>query len=123
MNIKEKHIAVVGVSADHEKYGYQIFDTLRKEGFRVEAVNPKLKELEGAPVYHSLKELPVRPDLVLTVVPPKITEAVVEQAAELGVKELWMQPGSESETAVRKARERGIGVTFNACFMAENMLW
>jgi predicted CoA-binding protein len=123
MDMKDRQIAVVGVSADHEKYGYRIFRSLRDSGFKVEAINPKLKELEGEKVYPSLEQLPRKPDLVITVVPPRVTEKVVDQAADLGVKELWMQPGSESDEAVRKARERGMNVTFNACFMVRHGMW
>ncbi len=122
-DIREKEIAVVGVSSNHAKYGYKIFSTLAGNGFRVEGVNPKLGELEGKRIYPRLKDLPVKPDLVITVVPPSVTETVVDQAAELGIRELWMQPGSESGEAIRKARAKGIAVTYNACFMAGNSLW
>ncbi|MGE5308215.1 MAG: CoA-binding protein [Deltaproteobacteria bacterium] len=122
-DIKEKEIAVVGVSSNREKYGYQIFSDLLNAGFRVQGVNPRLPDLLGRKIYPSLRDLPVKPDMVITVVPPDVTGSVTDQAIELGIKELWMQPGSESEAAVRKAREHGITVTYNACFMVANSVW
>ena len=52
-------------------------------------------------------------DVVLAVsiiTPPAITERVVEEAAELGIEHLWMQPGAESPRAVERARELGLNV-------------
>jgi uncharacterized protein len=122
-DIRTKEIAVVGVSSDPGKYGYKIFESLRREGFKVEGVNPRLKELSGVPVYPSLKDLPEKPDMVITVVPPRVTETVVDEAARLGIRDIWMQPGSESEAAIAKARKQGMHVTFNACFMVSQRLW
>ena len=44
------------------------------------------------------------------ITPPKVTEAVVEEAGRLGIKHLWMQPGAESDAAVSRARELGMNV-------------
>ena len=63
------------------------------------------------------------PDIVITVVPSGVTEKVVEDANELGVKEIWMQPGSESQNAIMKAKEYGIKVTHNACIMINAKIW
>ena len=63
------------------------------------------------------------PDLVITVVPAQVTERIVQECKEMGVREIWMQPGSESETAVKKAKEYGIEVTYNACFMVKHNIW
>jgi predicted CoA-binding protein len=122
-SLREKTIAVVGVSADRAKYGYRIFTDLRAGGMKVEGVNPRLPAIDGVKIYPSLADLPARPDMVITVVPPAVTESVVEQAAQLDIPEIWMQPGSESETAVSKAREKGIKVTYNACFMTGHSFW
>jgi uncharacterized protein len=44
------------------------------------------------------------------ITPPPVTEKVVEEAGRLGIRHVWMQPGAESEAAVRRARELGINV-------------
>jgi len=62
-------------------------------------------------------------DLVITVVPARVTERVVDECKELGIKEIWMQPGSESNAAIDKAKEYGISVVSNACFMVEEGIW
>ncbi len=122
-NIKEKQIALVGVSEREEKYGFKIFRDLIKSGFKVEGINPRGVSVLGRKIYKSLKELPNVPDLVITVVPHEVTERLVEECRELGIKELWMQPGSESALAIQKAKEYGISVAHNACFMVEKGIW
>jgi len=122
-DIKDKDIVVIGVSHRQDKFGFRIFRDLIVAGFKVEGVNPTNGEIAGKKVFSSLKELGRVPDLVITVVPPQVTEKVVEECRLLGVREIWMQPGSESELAVGKAKEYGISVTSNACFMVRQGLW
>ncbi|MCX7766580.1 MAG: CoA-binding protein, partial [Candidatus Sumerlaeia bacterium] len=113
-NYKNKNIAVVGVSANPVKYGHKIFRDLIKAEFRVTGVNPGNGEVLNRKIYKTLKEIEPLPDLVITVVPPEITEKIVEECIELGIKEIWMQPGSESKRAIETAEQNGISVTHNA---------
>ncbi len=123
MNAGEyKLIAVVGVSDDASKYGHKIFRDLLNANFAVKGVNPKGGFVLGNNIYKSLSEIEKRPDLVITVVHPQVTERVVEECNALGVKHIWMQPGSDSDEAVRRAAEYGIKVT-QACFMVNKGVW
>lgn len=117
-----KQIAVVGVSNDAGKYGYKIFRDLLNSGYPVKGVNLKGGFVLGNHIYKSLEELEARPDLVITVVPPAATEAIVEECNKLGVKTVWMQPGSESSAALEKAKAYGIK-TISACFMVQKGIW
>ncbi len=70
--------AVVGVSRKPAKYGHQVYKDLKEAGYAVYAVNPNIDEISGERCYHSLSELPEKPDVVDTVVPPKIPEKAIE---------------------------------------------
>jgi predicted CoA-binding protein len=123
MNPKEfSMIAVVGVSDDASKYGHKIFRDLLNAGYPVKGVNPKGGFVLGSQLYKSLSEMEKRPDLVITVVHPAVTEQVIEECNKLGVKTVWMQPGSESASAIEKAGEYGIK-TITACFMVVKGVW
>ncbi|OGR52217.1 MAG: hypothetical protein A2049_04085 [Elusimicrobia bacterium GWA2_62_23] len=123
MNPKEYSlIAVVGVSDDASKYGHKIFRDLLNAGYPVKGVNPKGGFVLGSQLYKSVSEIEKRPDLVITVVHPAVTEKIVEECNKLGVKTIWMQPGSESAQAVEKAAEYGIK-TITACFMVVKGVW
>jgi predicted CoA-binding protein len=66
-----------------------------------------------------LEKLPVKPDVVNVVVPPKVTEHLVETCKKLGITKVWMQPGSESEKAIKFCEENGINVVYGVCVMVE----
>ena len=115
--MKEK-IAVVGVSKKREKWGYKVYMSLSKSSVAY-PVNPKYDEIEGNKCYPDLKSLPEIPDMVITVVPPEVTEKTVSEAAVLGIKKVWMQPGSESKKAVEYCRKNGIEVVHGACIIRD----
>ncbi len=111
--------AVIGVSRDPEKYGYKVYKDLKKAGYTVYPINPKAESIDGDKCYNSLRELPERPDVVDIVVPPKITERIIKECKELGIKRVWMQPGSESEEAISFCKENNIEVVHSVCVMVE----
>lgn len=115
--------AVVGASRDRSKFGNRVFRSLRDAGYIVFPVNPKGGMLEGAEVYPSLAELPEPPEVVDMVVPPAVTEQVVEEAHRLGLTRIWMQPGAESEAAIAYCHEHGIEVVHDACAMVWKRQW
>ncbi len=111
--------AVVGVSRNPQKYGHQVYKDLKSAGYKVYPVNPNAQEVLGNKCYPCLEELPERPDVVVTVVPPQVTEQVVKTCKELEIKRVWMQPGSESEEAIRFCKENGLEVVYDKCIMVE----
>lgn len=121
--LKAKKIAVVGVSNNEAKFGFRIFRDLIQSGCSVEGINPRAGQILGKKIYPSLKDLPFVPDLVITVVPPEVTDEIVDECQALGIREIWMQPGSESESAIEKAKSFGISVTHNACIMVRTGVW
>jgi predicted CoA-binding protein len=116
---RENVFAVVGASRDPEKYGHQVYRDLLNAGYRVYCVNPNADEILGNKCYPSLEVLPVKPDVVDVVVPPKITEQLVKTCKKLGITKVWMQPGSESETAIKFCEENSIDVVHGVCVMVE----
>jgi len=116
---KQNVFAVVGVSKNPAKYGHQVYIDLKEAGYVVYAVNPNIGEVLGDSCYHSLSELPQKPDVVDTVVPPAVTEGIVKECKELGIARVWMQPGSESEKAINFCVENNIKVVHDVCVMVK----
>ena len=113
----QKKFAVVGATDNPEKYGNQILRNLKNRNYEVYPVNPRLKTVEGMKCYATLSELPVKVDVVDFVVPPAATEAILKECLELGLDRIWLQPGSESETAIRFCRENNLKVVHGVCVM------
>jgi hypothetical protein len=111
------HIAVVGASRDRDKFGYKVLMDLVGAGYQACGVNPSCDEVDGVACYQDLASLPWRPELVITVVPPAVTEKVVREAGEAGITRVWMQPGSESPGAVAFCEANGIELMHDACIM------
>lgn len=113
----KKTIAVVGVSKDEKKFGFKVFKDMIKKGQKVYGINPKADVILGRKIYSNIQDLPEKPDLVITIVSPEVTEKIVDDCISIGIKEIWMQPGSESEKAIKKAQDNRISVIYNACIM------
>lgn len=113
---KKNVFAVVGASRDPQKYGYRVYKDLKSAGYKVYPVNPNAEEVLGDKCYPSLENLPAKPNVV---VPPKVTEEVVKTCEKLGITKVWMQPGSESEKAIKFCEENDIEVVHNVCVMIE----
>ncbi len=111
--------AVIGVSLDPEKYGNKVYFQLKKAGYTVYGVNPKLNEIEGEKIYPNLANLPVKPDAVSVVVPPKATEQVVKDCIDLGITRVWMQPGSENAEAIQNGEAHSIHVIHDQCVLIQ----
>ncbi len=125
--LAQKKIAVVGVSDKRETGCNQSYHRFKGAGYTVYGINPRLTTFEGDPCYPDLKSIPEKPDAVFILTNPKVTEQIVQQCVDLGIKHVWMhcmmgtKPGlsagmtSVSQDAVRMCRENGIAVIPGAC--------
>jgi len=118
---KKNFIAVVGVSQDLDKWGTKIFNSLKKNGFEVVPINPKYVNINGEFCYPTLYEVKEKIDMVISVVSPIVTEKIVVECKKLGINKIWMQPGSESEKAIKFCKTNGIEVIYNACFVVNGL--
>ena len=111
--------AVVGATDNPAKFGCKIYKFLKEAGYQVYAVNPGLTEILGDTCYPSLADLPVKPDGVDVVVPPRVALQVVSQCAELGISTVWLQPGANADEVVEAAQKLNLDVIHDSCIMAE----
>jgi hypothetical protein len=109
--------AVVGVSANRTKFGNVVFRLMGERQFAVYPVHPTLESVEGKRCYRTVADLPEDVRAVVTVVPPAVTEQVVRECLDRGIRHFWMQPGSESPAAVSAARTAGATVVQRECIL------
>ena len=122
MNLNKKDVfAVVGASEDNTKYGHKIFEALLKNGYNAYPINPNAKSVLNKKTYKSISLMPEKPDIVITVVKPEVTEKIADEAVKIGVKKIWMQPGSESKEAIKTCKENGISCTYNSCIIIDGL--
>ncbi len=125
--LAQKKIAVVGVSNKRDTGCNSNYRKFKGAGYQVYAVNPHITTFDGDPCYPDLKSLPEKPEAVFILANPKVTDDIVRQCVDLGVKHVWMhcamgtKPGvavsvsSVSPQAVQMCRENGIAVIPGSC--------
>jgi predicted CoA-binding protein len=118
--LANKRIAVTGVSRDPKNHGGNIvYQRLRDRGYDVFAVNPNANEVEGDTCYPDLKSIPGGIDGVVIGTRPETADSTMKEAAELGIKHVWMHrgpgAGSVSPSAAAYGREQGIEVIDGGC--------
>ncbi len=115
--LAQKRIGIVGVSRGGKKMGNGIYNELKTKGYQVFPINPNAETIDGQTCYPSVKDVPDGLDGVVIAVPPAKSEKVVHEAAEAGIRHIWLQQGSQSEAAVRFCEEQGINVVAGECLL------
>ena len=112
-----KTIAMVGASGDKTKFSYGVLRQLSEIGYDILPINPnpKITEIRGLRVYHSLKEIDKQIDMVEVFRPKNELYGIAEQAIEVGAKVLWGQIGVYDDKAAELAEAAGLKVVMNRC--------
>src|SRR5215216_6199703 len=122
-----KKIAVVGVSDKRDTGCNLVYTKLKENGYQVFAVNPRIDAFKSDPCYADLKSIPEKVDAVFILTSPKVTDEIVQQCVDLGIKHVWMhcmmgtKPGlaagmsSVSQSAVEMCKANGIAVIPGTC--------
>lgn len=104
--LERKVWAVVGASIHKDKYGYKLYKKLKDHGYKVYPVNPGHDEVDGDKCYHSLSDLPEVPEVIDMVVNPNAGSNVIEEAAGLGINNIWLQPGTYNDELISQIEEK-----------------
>jgi predicted CoA-binding protein len=112
-------VAILGASADRSKYGNKSVRAHRQMGYTVYPVNPKGGEIEGLTVYRNLAEVPAgKVDRISVYLPPEVGLQALDEIAQRGCDELWLNPGSDDVQVVEKAHKLGLNV-IQACSIVD----
>jgi len=118
---RAKSIAIVGASNNPARASYFVATYLLSSSpYDVYFVNPRADEILGQPVYASLADLPVAPDIVDVFRRHEDLPGVAREAVAVGAKALWLQLGSWNEEAAAIAEEAGLDVVMDRCVKIEH---
>jgi predicted CoA-binding protein len=101
---------VVGASSNRAKYGNKVLRCYLQHNRRAIPVNPREERIEDIPCVAGVGDLPPDVASISVITPPAVTEKVVPEAIARGIRNIWMQPGAESEAAVAECRRQGVNV-------------
>jgi hypothetical protein len=126
--LRNRVIAIVGLSKEAEKDSHKVAAYLQRSGYRIIPVNPFVDEVLAEKSYKSLLDIPPEIQKTIEIVDifrktadvPTVVDQVI-QLRLVWVKPLvvWMQVGIINEEAAQRARQAGIIVVMDRCLMVE----
>ena len=111
-------VAVIGASADRNKYGNKAVRAYVRQGWTVYPVNTHETVIEGLPVFRSMRDLPAPPDRISLYLPPDVGLEILGDLAAARAKEFFVNPGAESEELIERAEALGLQ-PIQACSIVE----
>jgi len=115
--INAEPIAMIGVSRNPKKFGHVAFKELKEKGLKIIPVNPSAEEILGTKVYQDVTTLPSEVQSIIIMTRKNQTAAVVKEAKEKGIKNIWIQQMSDSKEAVKELEESGINYITKECIL------
>jgi uncharacterized protein len=109
-----KTVAVIGASSKRHKYGNKALRAFAQQGYRVLAINPNEREVEGHQTFASVLDVPGPIDMATVYVPPEIGVRVMDDLAKKQIPEVWLNPGADGEAVLARAHALGLK-TIQAC--------
>ncbi len=116
-----RRIAVVGVSRDPKHFSNMIWQELRQRRYEAVPVNPAATELDGQHCYAHVQDIQPPVDGVLIMTQPAVTDQVVRDCSEAGVRHVWMHrgagggSGAVSKPAIEYCESHGMDVVAGFC--------
>ena len=102
-------VAILGASSDRSKFGNKAVRAHVRQGYEVYPVNAKGGRIEGLRVYKSLTAIPIDHfNRISVYLAPAIGIEVLDAVAAKRCDEFFLNPGSENEEVIAKARSLGL---------------
>jgi len=115
--LNSQPIALVGVSRNPKKFGYTAFKELKQKGMNIIPVNPEADEIMGEKVYSNVGELPSEVKAIIILTKKDKTAAVVREAKEKGIKQVWIQQMADSKEALDELKGSDINFITGECIL------
>lgn len=114
-------IAVVGLSSNPARPSYRVAAYMQQQGKVIIPVNPHETNVLGEVAYPSLSAVPGSIDLVNVFRRSEEAGAVVDEAIRIKAKGVWLQEGVIDEAAAARARQAGLQVVMDRCWLKEHV--
>lgn len=115
--VGSKRIAIVGMSRSGKKFGNMAARELKSKGYELFPVHPSAPEIDGMTCYPDLKSLSGKVDGVWISIPPKNVPPVLEEAAQIGLRNIWLQQGAWSAEVQQTIDQLQLPVVTKKCIM------
>ncbi len=113
-------IVVVGLSSNQARPSYRVAAYMQQQGKVIIPVNPHETRVLGEIAYPSLSAVPGRIDLVNIFRRSEEAGAIVDEAIRLKARAVWLQVGVIDEQAAMRARQAGLLVVMDRCWLTDH---
>lgn len=117
--LKQKRLALVGVSHRERDFSRGVFRELQRRGYTVIPVNPNLTEVEGQRCFPHVQDITPPVEAAMLMTSPAVSEEVVRDCRLTGVTQVWMHQGAgtgaTNPCASEFCRQHGIRVIEGEC--------
>ncbi len=105
-------IVIIGASPKKERYSNKAIRAYLSKGWKVYAVNPKYagQEIEGVNCYSSVLDIPGKPEYAGLYVRPEIGITILPDIAKKGIKDVYVNPGTESPEVLELGKSLGLNM-------------
>lgn len=115
-----KRIAVLGLSSNPARPSNGVAAYLQAQGYEIIPVNPKESEILGQKTYPDLASVPGKIDIVDVFRRSEFAPAIVEEAARIGARAVWLQEEVISPLAFNRGLEAGLTMIMDCCILKEH---
>ena len=115
--VSSKRIAIVGMSRGGKKFGNMAAKELKAKGYEIHPVHPEATEIDGFTCSPDLQSLAEKVDAVWISIPPGNVPPVLEEAAQMGLKNIWLQQGAWSAEVQQTIDRLQLPVVTKKCIM------
>ncbi len=112
-------IAVVGLSANTQRPSHTVARYMQERGYTIIPVNPACETILGVTCYPSLRDIPVKVDMVDVFRKPEEVPPIAADAIAIGARCLWLQFDVIAPDAAAKAQAAGLDVVMDRCLKIE----
>ena len=91
--LAQKRFAFVGVSHQPKDFSRGLFREFKTRGYEPVPVNPAAEEIDGVPCFARLRDIQPPVDTVLLMTSPTVTNLVVRECVEAGIRRVWFYRG------------------------------
>ena len=105
-----KRVAVIGASANPERYSHMAVRGYQDKGYEVWPVHPSAQPVADLTCYTDIASLPGQADVISMYVNPKLGLDLVDAIANHGPQVVWLNPGADSDELEQALKDKGIAV-------------
>ena len=127
--LAQKRFGFIGVSRQPKDFSRALFREFQTRGYEPVPVHLEVAEIDGARCFVRIRDIQPPVDSVLLMTPASVTNVLVQECVEAGIKRVWFYrgatQGAATESALQVCEANGIHTVPGECpFMfLENTSW